>query len=67
MIIYYSGESNHWARPEIALQEEANIMLTFYDSFTYKTGVHARFHRVWRARVKEKKRARASRKSATRT
>jgi hypothetical protein len=49
MIHYFSGTGCKHSNPEIALGEEANVMLTFYSSFG-KAAPEERFRKIYKAR-----------------
>lgn len=47
MIIYYSGDGSSYSQPEILLQEEATLMLTYYNQ---QRNVSGRFAAILAAR-----------------
>ncbi len=55
MIIFYSGVGYSWSNPEVLLQDEANIMLTFdHSKKTMKP--NKRFRKVLKQRKRKLKR-----------
>lgn len=53
MIIYYSGEGSR-SNPEISLQDEARIMLT-YHNFKRENKLDKRAKAIWKARRRRNK------------
>lgn len=63
MILFYSGEGSR-ANPEIALGDEANLMLTFHDFHKSGNKPTSRFRRILKVRKRKanKKTKRTKRK-----